>query len=87
LAQRLGGSAQHPPVAAMSARLRLPSMAGSRQKSPRRIAGEQFASASRQPKCALEPGVHLRQQPIGQLADPVFQRASVDGRELGDVDN
>jgi hypothetical protein len=61
--------------------------AGPGQRSSGRGVGEEASLASRQPECALEPGVDLGQQPVGQFADPVFQREAVDGGELGDVDD
>lgn len=48
---------------------------------------EEVASASRQPERALEPSVDLRQQPGGQFATRLFQRETVDGGELADVDD
>ena len=44
-------------------------------------------SASWQPKRPLQPSINLSQDPVGQLANPLFECEAVDGGELGDVDD
>lgn len=44
-------------------------------------------SSSWEPERPLQPRIDLSQEPVRQLANLLFQRETVNGGELGDVDN